>query len=62
LLNLTPSEPLSLVKKLSNFDNPVELYVLLASVFFLVVHDMIHYSLLNAVRIEFYRGEMLNHL
>jgi hypothetical protein len=56
LLNLTPSEPLALVKKLSCFDNLIELYVLLVGSLHLGVHDLIHCILLNAVRIEFYVG------
>jgi hypothetical protein len=41
LLNLTPGEPLALVKKLSCFDNLIELYVLLAGFLHLGFHDLI---------------------
>jgi hypothetical protein len=53
LLNLTPGEPLSLVKKLSCFDNPIELYVILVGALCLGVHDLIHCILLNAVILSY---------
>jgi hypothetical protein len=45
LLNLTPSEPLALVKKLPCFDDPVELDVLLSGALCLGVHDPINYHI-----------------
>jgi hypothetical protein len=62
LLNLTPGEPLALVKKLSFFDNWIELYALLEGALCLVFDDLIHCSLLNAVMIEFCRCQMFSHL
>jgi hypothetical protein len=57
LLNLTPGEPLALVKKFPCFDDLIELDVLLAGSLHLGVHDMIHYFLLNAFRIELCRAK-----
>jgi hypothetical protein len=62
LLNLTPCEPLSLVKKLPYFDNLIELDVLLAGSLHLGVHDLIHYFLLNAFKIELCRSQVLDHV
>jgi hypothetical protein len=62
LSNSTPSEPLALVKKLPCFDHPIELDVLLMGVLHLGVHDPINFILLNAVKIEFCRGQVLNHV
>ena len=49
LLNLVPGEPLSLVQELASFDNPIQLDLLLASVFDLHVHDAICGGLFYAV-------------
>ena len=49
MLNLTPSEPLVLVKKLPCFDDLVEMYVLLASPLHLCVKDLIICGPLNAL-------------
>jgi hypothetical protein len=62
LLNLTPGEPLALVKEFPCFDDLIELDVLLVGSLHLGVHDLINYHLLNAVRIEFCRGQVLDHL
>jgi hypothetical protein len=62
LLNLAPGEPLSLVKKLPYFDNPVELYVLLVGAFHLCIHDSINCILLKEVRVELCRGQVLSYL
>jgi hypothetical protein len=43
LLNLTPGEPLALMKKLPCFDDPIELDVLLVGALHLGVHDLINY-------------------
>jgi hypothetical protein len=62
LLNLTLGEPCALVNKFSFFENLIELYVMLIGSIHICVHDIIHCILHNVVRIEFYRGQMLNHL
>jgi len=59
LLNLAPGEPIALVKKLPYFEKLVELYVLLVSILCFGVHDIIHYKLLNELRIEFYGHQLL---
>ena len=41
LLNLVPGEPISLVKELANFENPIQLNLLLDIVLDLHVHDTI---------------------
>ena len=48
LLNLVPGEPLALVQELANFDNPIQLDLLLASVLDLHVHDTIYGGLFHA--------------
>ena len=55
MFNLTPSEPLVLVKKLPCFDDRAEMYVLLASPLHLCVNDLIICGPLNAIKIGFYR-------
>jgi hypothetical protein len=62
LLNLTPSEPLALVKKLPRFDDPIELDVMLEGAIHLGFHDPIKYHMFNAIRIEFCRGQVLGHV
>jgi hypothetical protein len=62
LLNLTPSEPLALVKKLSCFDDPIELDVLMVGDLHIGVNDPINCFLFNAVNIEFCRGQVLDHV
>jgi hypothetical protein len=62
LLNLTPGEPLALMKKFPCFDNPIELDVLLVGSLHLGVHDLINCLLFNAVRIELCRGQVLGHI
>jgi hypothetical protein len=62
LLNITPGEPLSLVKKLPYFDNPIELDVLLVGALHLGVHDSINYHLFNSVRIYSCRIQVLGHI
>jgi hypothetical protein len=52
LLNQSPGEPLALMKKLSCFDEPIELQGLLAGVLCLSVHDPINFPLFDVVRIE----------
>ena len=59
LLNLTPGDPLALVKKLPGFDNPIELDALLASALHLCIHDPINGSLFQAVRVKFCWFQML---
>jgi len=49
LLNLVPSEPLSLVKELACFDNSIQLDILLASVLDLCVRDPISCNLFHAI-------------
>ena len=46
---LVPGEPLSLVRELASFDNPIQLDLLLASVLDLYVHDTICGGLFHAV-------------
>ena len=53
LLNLIPSEPIALVMKLLDFDNPIELNALLASALHLCIHDPINGSLFQVVRVKF---------
>jgi hypothetical protein len=50
LLNLTPSEPLALVKKFPYFDDSIELDVLLAGGLHLGVHDPINSRMFNAIK------------
>jgi len=52
MLNLAPSEPLSLVQELPCFDNSIKLDPLLASALDLFVHNMIIGFLLHVVRVE----------
>jgi hypothetical protein len=47
MLNLTPCEPLSLVKKMPYFDDPIELDVLLAGSPHLSVHVLINLPLVQ---------------
>lgn len=61
-LNLALNELLTFVKNLSYFENPIELHVLLVGILHIGVHDFIHYSLFNAIRIEFYGIQLLNYL
>jgi hypothetical protein len=46
LLNLTPGEPLALMKKLPCFDDPIEFDSLLVGVLCLGVHDLIKFTCL----------------
>jgi hypothetical protein len=62
MLNLTPGEPLALMKKLPYFDDPIELDGLLAGVICLGVHDTINCLLSDVVVIEFYRGQLLGRI
>jgi hypothetical protein len=62
LLNLTPGEPLALMKKLPCFDDPIELDVLLVGALHLEVHDPINCRMFNAFEIEFCRGQVLDHV
>jgi hypothetical protein len=61
LLNLTPSEPLALVKYLSYFDDLIKLDVLLVVEIHPSVHDVINCCLFIIVRIELCRGQVLIH-
>ena len=49
LLNLVLGEPLSLVQELANFDNLIQLDLLLVSVLDFHVHDKIYGGLFHAV-------------
>ena len=49
LLSLVPGDPLALVWELPNFDNPIQLDLLLASVLDLCVHDPISFGMFHAV-------------
>jgi hypothetical protein len=60
LLNMTLGEALAPMKKLSYFDDLIELDVLLVGALRLGVHDMIICHLFNVVMIEFHRGQILN--
>jgi hypothetical protein len=62
LLNLTPGEPIDLMNKLPFFDDPMEFDSLLEGVLFLGVHDPMNFLLLNAVRIEFFRGQLFDRI
>ena len=48
LLNLVPDEPLALVQALANFDNPIQLDLLLASGLDLYVHDLTSCGMFHA--------------
>jgi hypothetical protein len=58
-LNLTLGEPLSLVKKLPFFDDPIELDVLLMVALHLGLRDLINYFMFNPFNIELFRGQFL---
>ena len=60
MFNLTPSEPLVLVKKQLCFDDRVEMLVLLASPPHLCVNVLIICGPFNAMRIGFYRFHVLS--
>jgi hypothetical protein len=62
LLDLVPGEPLALVKKMPYCDNLKELYIMLVTTLQLIVHDPVHYSLLNVIRVELCHGQVLCHL
>jgi hypothetical protein len=47
LLNLTPGEPVSLMKKLPFFNDPIDLDVLLESALHIGVYNPIKYHLFN---------------
>jgi hypothetical protein len=49
LLNLTPGEPLSLMKKLNFFDESIELDIILAGVLRLGFHDPINCCMFNVL-------------
>ena len=49
LLNLVPGKPLALVKELSNFNNLIQLDLLLVGVLKLCVHDLISRGIFNAI-------------
>ena len=49
LLNLVPSEPLTLVQDFANFDNLIKLDLLLEIVLDLHVHDMISGGMFHVV-------------
>ena len=49
LLNLVPGEPLALVQELANFDNPIQLDLLSASVIDFHIHDTVYGGLFHAV-------------
>jgi hypothetical protein len=53
LLNLTPGEPLALMKKFPCFDNLIELDGKFEGVIFLGVHDVIKCPMFVAVKNEF---------
>ena len=59
MLNLTPGEPLALVKKLPGFDRSIELDALLASDLHLCIHDHINGSLFQASQVEFFLFQLL---
>ena len=54
LLNLVSGEPLTLVKELVDFENLIQLDLLLASVLDLCVHDLISCGMFHAVSVEIY--------
>lgn len=62
LLSLTPSEPLALMKELSYFDDSIVLDVLLIGSLHFDVCDLINFNILNVVRVELCRVQVLNHL
>jgi hypothetical protein len=62
LLNLTPCEPLSLVKKFPYFDDLIELEVLLVGAFHFSVHDSKYCLLFNVFMIYFWSGQVLSHV
>jgi len=62
LLNMNPSEPLAMMKKLPCFDNPIDLDGILTSVLCLGFHDPIKCHLFDAVIIELCRVQILNNV
>jgi hypothetical protein len=62
LLNLTLGEPLALVKKLSFFDEPIELDVILVDYLHIGVHDLIKCIIFNAAKIDLCRGQVLSYV
>ena len=59
---MTPGVPLALVNKLPYLNNLIELYVLLEGAFHIVSHDLVHFIIINAVKVEFYGDQILNNL
>jgi len=59
LLNLTPGEPSTLLKKLPEFYNSIDLDTLLESALHLCIHDPINGGLLQAVGVEFGQCQLL---
>lgn len=53
-MNLVPGEPLALAQELANFDNSIQLDILLGSVFDPFVHDLISRGLFHVVWVELY--------
>jgi len=49
LLKLVPSEPLALVQELDNFENPIQLDILLVSVIDMCVHGLISCGMFHAI-------------
>jgi hypothetical protein len=59
LLNLTPGEPLTLVKRFPPcFDDSIELDFLLVGALYFGVHDPINCFLFNAVMTKFFRVQV----
>jgi hypothetical protein len=62
LLNLTPGEPLSPMKKLPYLNDPMEFDSMLSSVFCICVHDPINVFLFDAGRIDLCRGKLFGRI
>ena len=58
-LNLNPSEPLALVKKLPRFDDLIELDMLMEIDLHLGLHDLVQIHQLNEIRVEFCMAKCL---
>jgi hypothetical protein len=62
LLNLNSSEPPTLVKELPYFDDLLELFVLLEDYVHFSVHVLDDYLMLDTIKIDIFRVQLLDHL
>jgi hypothetical protein len=54
-LDLILRKPFSPKKKLRYFDNLIKLYLLSIGTLHVVVHDTVHFTLLNVIRVDLFR-------